>query len=249
MGGVMSQMPQLPVRLNVDLANNFLPSRPVGLLSYDGGMTLLPPPQPAVNAPGMVPLNGWAPGSGTISTLPQQQQQQQQQPTMQPLHPRPPLPPQAPPPPAGINGTGAAGGVSLPNGMAAPFPRPAFPGLPPPGAHPPSITGVTTAPGGTAAAAAPVQGSGGQPSDVGGGAVGPSEQSTPAAGGVPGAAGSANGPPMIRPPMGMPGMPAGMVPSGTAGAAGVRPPIPMQLGAPMGAGAAPVLVKKEVGGH
>lgn len=64
MGGVMAEMPQLPVRLNVDLANNFLPSRPAGVLTYDG-MVMPPPPQPALNAPGMVPLNGFAPGGGT----------------------------------------------------------------------------------------------------------------------------------------------------------------------------------------
>lgn len=58
MGGVMAQLPQLPVRLNTDLANNFLPSRPVGMLAMDGMMTIPPPPQPAINAPGMVPLNG-----------------------------------------------------------------------------------------------------------------------------------------------------------------------------------------------
>jgi len=58
MGGVMSQLPPLPVRLNVDLANNFLPSRPVGVLAMDGMMNIQPPPQPAMNAPGMVPLSG-----------------------------------------------------------------------------------------------------------------------------------------------------------------------------------------------
>lgn len=52
MGGVMAQMPQLPVRLNVDLANNFLPSRPANVPAYNLAM---PPPQPALNAPGMVP--------------------------------------------------------------------------------------------------------------------------------------------------------------------------------------------------
>ena len=59
MGGVMSEMPHLPVRLNLELANSFLPSRPAGILSYDGnGMMLPPPPQPALNVPGMVPING-----------------------------------------------------------------------------------------------------------------------------------------------------------------------------------------------
>lgn len=57
MGGVMAQLPPLPVKLNVDMANEFLPSRPAGMLAMDGIMTV-PPPQPSMNAPGMVPLNG-----------------------------------------------------------------------------------------------------------------------------------------------------------------------------------------------
>ena len=57
MGGVMSQLPPLPVKLNVDMANEFLPSRPAGMLAMDGIMAV-PPPQPSMNAPGMVPLNG-----------------------------------------------------------------------------------------------------------------------------------------------------------------------------------------------
>lgn len=57
MGGVMSQLPPLPVKLNVDLANEFLPSRPAGMLAMDGIMAV-PPPQPSMNAPGMVPLTG-----------------------------------------------------------------------------------------------------------------------------------------------------------------------------------------------
>lgn len=40
-------------RLNVDLANNFLPSRPASMPAYNLAM---PPPQPALNAPGMVPV-------------------------------------------------------------------------------------------------------------------------------------------------------------------------------------------------
>ena len=64
MGGVMARMPPLPVKLNVDLANNFLPSRPAALLGYDSGLVLPPPPQPAVNAPGMVPLAGLSGGGG-----------------------------------------------------------------------------------------------------------------------------------------------------------------------------------------
>lgn len=57
MGGVMSQLPPLPVKLNVDMANEFLPSRPAGMLAMDGIMAV-PPPQPSMNAPGMVPITG-----------------------------------------------------------------------------------------------------------------------------------------------------------------------------------------------
>eukprot|EP00887_Chlorella_sp_A99_P007494 scaffold2.g7494.t1 len=56
MGGVMAQMPQLPVRLNVDLANNFLPSRPIASLAVSGQM-----PQPSLG-PGMVPISGFGAG-------------------------------------------------------------------------------------------------------------------------------------------------------------------------------------------
>ena len=56
MGGVMSQMPQLPVRLNVDLANNFLPSRAIAPLNISGQM-----PQPSMG-PGMVPISGFGAG-------------------------------------------------------------------------------------------------------------------------------------------------------------------------------------------
>lgn len=68
MGGVMGQMPALPCRLNVDLANNFLPSRPTTLTSLDTGM--MAPPQPAMDAPGMVPLTniGVLSNSGLIQT-------------------------------------------------------------------------------------------------------------------------------------------------------------------------------------
>ena len=57
MGGVMSKLPPLPVKLNVDMANEFLPSRPAGMLAMDGIMAV-PPPQPSMNAPGMVPITG-----------------------------------------------------------------------------------------------------------------------------------------------------------------------------------------------
>lgn len=104
MGGTMSQMPQLPVRLNVDLANSFLPSRPAGVLTFDG-MSMPPPPQPALNAPGMVPLNGPAPGAGTVpkhALGPPPRGIQQGMPQA-PVHvhgmPAPPLPPPAALPP------------------------------------------------------------------------------------------------------------------------------------------------------
>lgn len=58
MGGVMAQMPPLPVRMNVDLANSFLPARPAGVGLSHAGMGMMPPPQPAVDAPGMVPVFG-----------------------------------------------------------------------------------------------------------------------------------------------------------------------------------------------
>jgi hypothetical protein len=67
LGGVMSQMPSLPVKLNTELANSFLPPRPTGVLSPEG-MIMPPPPQPALNAPGMVPIGGpgFAPGAGAV---------------------------------------------------------------------------------------------------------------------------------------------------------------------------------------
>lgn len=57
MGGVMASLPPLPVSMNVDMANEFLPSRTAGYFSVDSMMTI-PPPEPAINAPGMVPLSG-----------------------------------------------------------------------------------------------------------------------------------------------------------------------------------------------
>uniref|UniRef100_A0A1D2AF69 Myb-like domain-containing protein n=1 Tax=Auxenochlorella protothecoides TaxID=3075 RepID=A0A1D2AF69_AUXPR len=73
MDGVMAQMPQLPVRLNVDLANNFLPSQPLGLvpaLSDPASLTHPSPaslthPSPASEGPGMVPL-----GNGSAAHAP-----------------------------------------------------------------------------------------------------------------------------------------------------------------------------------
>lgn len=72
MGGVMAQMPQLPVRLNVDLANNFLPSRPASMPAYN---LTMPPPQPALNAPGMVPLYDGGAGAGAVAPPPSAAQQ------------------------------------------------------------------------------------------------------------------------------------------------------------------------------
>lgn len=69
MGGVMDQMPQLPVKLNVDLANSFLPTRstlPNPPCTPAGSL----PPQPAGNIPGMVPLSGFAPGSQSAGAQP-----------------------------------------------------------------------------------------------------------------------------------------------------------------------------------
>jgi len=95
MGGVMGEMPPLPIRLNMELANSFLPSRPAGVLTYDG-MMMPPPPQPALNAPGMVPLNGPGIGGGPsappLTTI--GPQLPPQKPAVQP-QPPPVLPPTA----------------------------------------------------------------------------------------------------------------------------------------------------------
>ena len=61
MGGVMASLPPLPVSMNVDMANEFLPSRPAGYFPLDNTMAMVPPPtlpEPAINAPGMIPLSG-----------------------------------------------------------------------------------------------------------------------------------------------------------------------------------------------
>ncbi|KAK9824297.1 hypothetical protein WJX72_009233 [[Myrmecia] bisecta] len=57
MQGVMSQMPPLPVRLNVELANNFLPKQPTGM--YPGGIPGMPPP---IGPLGGMPMNGFMMG-------------------------------------------------------------------------------------------------------------------------------------------------------------------------------------------
>jgi hypothetical protein len=68
MGGVMAEMPPLPIRLNMEVANSFLPPRPAGVLTYDG-MMMPPPPQPALNAPGMVPLSEPGIGGGPSAPI------------------------------------------------------------------------------------------------------------------------------------------------------------------------------------
>ena len=116
MGGVMAEMPALPVRLNQELANSFLPSRPAGVMSYDGMMMMPPPPQPALNAPGMVPINGpgFTPGGGGAGPPTQQQGPSngpgipQGGPQMQlQAHPKPPghLMGNMPPPPVPQHGS------------------------------------------------------------------------------------------------------------------------------------------------
>ena len=113
MGGVMAEMPPLPIRLNMDLANSFLPSRPAGVLTYDG-MMMPPPPQPALNAPGMVPLNGpgIAPGAAAAATVPA---------TPVPV----PTGPAAVPPPPGMQKPPAMGiPPALPGSHMNPHPHP-----------------------------------------------------------------------------------------------------------------------------
>lgn len=105
MGGVMGEMPPLPIRLNMELANSFLPSRPAGVLTYDG-MMMPPPPQPALNAPGMVPLNG--PGIGGGPSAPPPTAVGPQPPTQVPpvqQQPPPVLPPTAMGMPPGMPGS------------------------------------------------------------------------------------------------------------------------------------------------
>ena len=107
MDGVMSQMPQLPVRMNVELANNFLPAAsgaspmfPLGMPGMPPGMGNMPSgPMPmngymganAMGSAASMPMtnngmpmssNGMPPGSVPF-TGQQQQQPQQQQPQQQ----------------------------------------------------------------------------------------------------------------------------------------------------------------------
>lgn len=94
MDGVMSQMPQLPVRMNVELANNFLPAAsgtspmfPLGLPGMPPGMGGVAPGPMPMNANGMVNSNlagampmasNSMPASGSVAYGGPQQQQQQQ---------------------------------------------------------------------------------------------------------------------------------------------------------------------------
>ena len=54
--GAMSKMPPLPVRMNTELASTFLPPpRPTTAIISSLDRDIVPP-QPAIDAPGMVPL-------------------------------------------------------------------------------------------------------------------------------------------------------------------------------------------------
>jgi len=106
MDGVMSQMPQLPVRMNVELANNFLPAASGASPMFPLGMPGMPPGMGNMPS-GSMPMNGYmgANAMGSAASMPmtnngmpmssngmppgsvpftgQQQQQQQQQPPQQ----------------------------------------------------------------------------------------------------------------------------------------------------------------------
>ena len=105
MDGVMSQMPQLPVRMNVELANNFLPAASGASPMFPLGMPGMPPGMGNMPS-GPMPMNGYmgANAMGSAASMPMtnngmpmssngmppgsvpftgQQQQQQQQPPQQ----------------------------------------------------------------------------------------------------------------------------------------------------------------------
>ena len=112
MDGVMSQMPQLPVRMNVELANNFLPAASGASPMFPLGMPGMPPGMGgSVPPPPLAPMTGYPsaePVMGAVASMPnatgqftgqqqqqgqqqqpqQQQQQQQQQQHQQPLQPQ-----------------------------------------------------------------------------------------------------------------------------------------------------------------
>lgn len=93
MDGVMSQMPQLPVRMNVELANNFLPAAsgtspmfPLGMPGMPPGMgNMAPAPMPMNGYMGSAPMGATASmpmasngmPAGSVPFTGQQQQQQQ----------------------------------------------------------------------------------------------------------------------------------------------------------------------------
>jgi len=109
MDGVMSQMPQLPVRMNVELANNFLPAASGASPMFPLGMPGMPPGMGNMPS-GPMPMNGYmgANAMGSAASMPmtnngmpmssngmppgsvpftgQQQQQQPQQPQQQQQH-------------------------------------------------------------------------------------------------------------------------------------------------------------------
>lgn len=69
MDGVMSQMPQLPVRMNVELANNFLPAASGTSPMFPLGMPGMPPGMGNV-APGAMPMNGGMLHSNMAAAMP-----------------------------------------------------------------------------------------------------------------------------------------------------------------------------------
>lgn len=97
MDGVMSQMPQLPVRMNVELANNFLPAASGASPMFPLGMPGMPPGMGGSVPPPLAPMTGYPsaePVMGAVASMPnatgqftgQQQQQQQHQQPLQPQH-------------------------------------------------------------------------------------------------------------------------------------------------------------------
>lgn len=72
MDGVMSQMPQLPVRMNVELANNFLPAASGASPMFPLGMPGMPPGMGNM-APAPMPMNGYmgsSPMGATTGSMP-----------------------------------------------------------------------------------------------------------------------------------------------------------------------------------
>ncbi|DBA92212.1 TPA: hypothetical protein ACH3X1_015921 [Trebouxia sp. C0004] len=71
MDGVMSQMPQLPVRMNVELANNFLPAASGASPMFPLGMPGMPPGMGNMPS-GPMPMNGYmgANAMGSAASMP-----------------------------------------------------------------------------------------------------------------------------------------------------------------------------------